>query len=157
MTSPRLRRASTGQALDRLRAIALALPEVFEKRSHGEPTFWVHKRMFAMFASAQNHHGAGRDAVWCKAAHMTQEIVVSRWPDRYFVPPYVGVSGWFGIDLDRRPNWQEVADRLEESYRLVASRRLLAALDGEATDRIDNTGPRSRRAPARTRGRSHVR
>ena len=59
-------------SLDRLRALCLKLPEVFEKRSHGEPTFWVHKRMFASFASAGNHHGAGRDAVWCKAAHMTQ-------------------------------------------------------------------------------------
>ena len=89
-------------------ALSLALPEAFEKISHGEPTFWVHKRMFAMFASARNHHGAGRDAVWCKAAHMTQEMVVSRWPDRYFVPPYVGMSGWFGIYLDRRPNWQRL-------------------------------------------------
>jgi hypothetical protein len=116
-------------ALDRLRETSLALPEAWEKLSHGEPTFWVHKRMFAMFASAGNHHGNGRDAVWCKAAHMTQEMVVSRWPDRYFVPPYVGVSGWFGIYLDRRPNWREVADRLEGSYRLVAPKRLLAALD----------------------------
>jgi hypothetical protein len=31
--------------------------------------------------------------------------------------------------LDRRPNWSEVADRLEGSYRLVAPKRLLAALD----------------------------
>jgi hypothetical protein len=60
---------------------------------------------------------------------MTQEMVVARWPDRYFVPPYVGTSGWFGIYLDRRPKWGEVADRLEGSYRLVAPRRLLAALD----------------------------
>ena len=137
-----------GQALDQLRALSLALPEAFEKRSHGEPTFWVHKRMFATFASARNHHGAGRDAVWCKAAHMTQEMVVSRWPDRYFVPPYVGVSGWFGIYLDRRPNWREVADRLEGSYRLVAPRRLLAALDGEAT----TTHGHAARVPASRRG-----
>jgi hypothetical protein len=130
-------------ALDRLRALSLALPEAFEKKSHGEPTFWVHTRMFASFASARNHHGAGRDAVWCKASHTTQAgaptthaCVVGwrRWssgagPDRYFVPPYVGVSGWFGIYLDRRPNWKEVADRLEGSYRLVAPKRLLAALD----------------------------
>lgn len=116
-------------ALDRIRALSLALPEAFEKMSHGEPTFWVHKRMFASFASAGNHHGAGRDAVWCKASHLTQEMVVSRWPERYFVPPYVGVSGWFGMYLDRRPNWKEVADRLEGSYRLVAPKRLLAALE----------------------------
>jgi hypothetical protein len=117
--------------LERVRTISLALPEAFEKISHGEPTFWVHKRMFAMFASRDNHHGAGRDAVWCKAVHMTQEMVVSRWPDRYFVPPYVGASGWFGIYLDRTPVWKDVADRLEGSYRMVAPRRLLAALDDE--------------------------
>lgn len=58
--------------LDQLRTISLALPEASEKISHGEPTFWVHKRMFASFASARNHHGAGRDAVWCKAVHLTQ-------------------------------------------------------------------------------------
>jgi hypothetical protein len=115
--------------LDRLRTISLALPEAFEKTSHGEPTFWVHKRMFAMFASRHNHHGAGRDAVWCKATHTTQEMVVSRWPGRYFVPPYVGVSGWFGVYLDRNSDWGEVAERLEGSYRMVAPRRLLADLD----------------------------
>jgi hypothetical protein len=116
-------------SLERVRKISLALPEAFEKVSHGEPTFWVHKRMFATFASAGNHHGAGRDAVWCKANPTTQEMVVSRWPDRYFVPPYVGVSGWFGIYLDRKPSWDEVAERLEGSYRMVAPKRLLAALD----------------------------
>jgi len=115
--------------LVRLRSVCLALPEAFEKVSHGEPTFWVHKRMFAMYANAANHHGGGRHAVWCKAAHVTQELVVSRWPDRYFVPPYVGVSGWFGIYLDRTPNWIEVAERLQGSYRLVAPKRLLASLD----------------------------
>ena len=154
MTSVRLRPASAGQALDRLRALSLALPETWEKVSHGEPTFWVHKRMFAMFASARNHHGAGRDAVWCKAVHMTQEMVVSRWPDRYFVPPYCGVTGWFGIYLDRRPDWREVADRLEGSYRLVAPRRLLTALDGEATE---TTHRHAARVSASRRGRSNVR
>jgi hypothetical protein len=145
----RLRPASTDQTLERLRALSLALPEAWEKISHGEPTFWVQKRMFATFANANNHHGAGRDAVWCKASHMTQQMVVSRWPDRYFVPPYVGTSGWFGIYLDRRPNWREVADRLEGSYRLVAPRRLLAALDGEA---VKTTHGHAARVPASRRG-----
>lgn len=58
--------------LTRLRKVCLALPEAFEKVSHGEPTFWIHKRMFAMFADATNHHGNGRHAVWCKAVHVTQ-------------------------------------------------------------------------------------
>jgi len=115
--------------IDRLRTVCLALPEAFEKVSHGEPTFWVHKRMFAMFADAGNHHGKGRHAVWCKATHTTQHMLVSQRPDRYFVPPYAGTSGWFGIYLDEKPDWTEVAQRLEESYRLVAPKRLLAQMD----------------------------
>ena len=111
--------------LERLRRTCLALPEGWEKTSHGEPTFWVAKKMFAMFADAGNHHGGGRHAVWCKATHMTQALLVGRQPDRYFVPPYVGPSGWVGIYLDRSPDWKEVTERLRESYRMVAPKRLL--------------------------------
>ncbi len=111
--------------LARLRKVCLALPEAYEKVSHGEPTFWIRKRMFATFANADNHHGSGRHAVWCKATHMTQSLLVGRSPERYFVPPYVGPSGWVGIYLDRSPDWKEVAERLHESYRLVAPKRLL--------------------------------
>ncbi|HEY6360520.1 MAG TPA: MmcQ/YjbR family DNA-binding protein [Vicinamibacterales bacterium] len=117
--------------IDRLRAVCLSLPETFEKTSHGEPTFWVRKRMFATFADAGNHHGGGRHAVWCKATHMTQQLLVSRSPDRYFVPPYVGPSGWVGIYLGRSPEWREVAERLGESYRLAAPKRLIERMDGE--------------------------
>ena len=61
---------------------------------------WVGKKMFATLASKANHHGAGRDAVWCKATHVTQDLLVARSPERYFAPPYVGASGWVGIYLD---------------------------------------------------------
>lgn len=115
--------------LQRLRRICLALPGAHEKIAWGEPTFRVRDRLFAMYADARNHHGGGRHAVWCKATHLTQDMVVHRAPDRYFVPPYVGPSGWFGIYLDRSPDWGEVADRLREAYRLVAPKRLLAELD----------------------------
>jgi hypothetical protein len=121
--------------IDRLRKICIALPEVYEKTSHGEPTFWVRRKMFAMFADAGNHHGDGRHAAWCKATHVTQDLLVARWPQRYFVPPYVGPSGWVGIYLDHSPDWAEVSDRLRESYRLAAPKRLLAALDDETPSR----------------------
>jgi hypothetical protein len=121
--------------IGRLRKICIALPEAYEKTSHGEPTFWVRKKMFAMFADAGNHHGGGRHAAWCKATHMTQDLLVARWPQRYFVPPYVGPSGWVGIYLDRSPDWAEVSDRLRESYRLAAPKRLVAALDDDTPSR----------------------
>jgi hypothetical protein len=109
--------------LDRLRRICLALPDASEKLSHGEPTFWAGKRMFASFANAANHHGGGRHAVWVKATHATQDLLVTRSPDRYFVPPYVGPSGWVGVYLDRAPDWAEVAERLRSAHELAAARR----------------------------------
>ena len=115
--------------LERLRRTCLALPGAWEKTSHGEPTFWVAKKMFAMFANAENHHGSGRHAVWCKSSPMTQSLLVGRTPDRYFVPPYVGPSGWVGIFLDRSPDWTDVTERLRDAYRLVAPKKALALLD----------------------------
>ena len=118
--------------LPRLRATCLKLPEAYEKLSHGEPTFWAGKKMFASFADAANHHGNGRDAVWVKSTHVTQDMLVSRQPSRYFVPPYVGVSGWVGMYLDGETDWNAVGERLRDGYRLAAPKKLLAALDAAA-------------------------
>src|SRR5690242_16181943 len=65
-----LRRAArmAPRPLVRLRKICLALPEAHEVEAWGEPTFRVRNKLFAMYASGSNHHGAGRHAVWCKAA-----------------------------------------------------------------------------------------
>jgi hypothetical protein len=119
--------------LPRLRKACLALPEAYEKTSHGEPTFWAGKRMFASFADAANHHGNGRYAVWIKSTHMTQDMLVSRWPAQYFVPPYAGPAGWVGIYLDANTDWDAVGERLRDGYRLVAPKKLLAALDAAST------------------------
>jgi hypothetical protein len=128
--------------IERLRKTCLALPEAYEKMSHGEPTFWVGKKMFASFADANNHHGAGRHAVWCKATHLDQDLLISRLPDRYFVPPYVGPSGCVGIYLDRRPAWGDVTERLRESYRLAAPSRLLVTVDAAVSKRTNERQPR---------------
>lgn len=114
--------------LPRLRKICLALPEAHEVEAWGEPTFRVKNKMFAMYADAANHHGGGRGAVWCKAAHGNQELMVQAAPERFFVPPYVGPSGWVGIWLDRGVDWREVAELLSDSYLLVAPKKLAALL-----------------------------
>ncbi len=104
--------------------MCLALPEAHEVRAWGEPTFRVRNKLFAMYAAASNHHGAGRPAVWCKAAPGNQEIMIQANPRRFFRPPYVGPSGWVGIWLDKRVNWSEVTELLRDSYRLVAPKRV---------------------------------
>jgi predicted DNA-binding protein (MmcQ/YjbR family) len=119
---PRPRRSARLDPLPRLRAICLALPEAHEVEAWGEPTFRIRNRIFAMYASADHHHGAGRPAVWCMAGPGNQEFLVRAQPDRFFAPPYVGPSGWIGIYLDRRPRWSEVADLLRDAYTLRAAK-----------------------------------
>jgi predicted DNA-binding protein (MmcQ/YjbR family) len=112
--------------LPRLRKLCLALPEAHEVEAWGEPTFRVRNKLFAMYASPATHHGNGRAAVWCKAAPGNQGLMVRAAPDRFFVPPYVGPSGWIGIWLDGPVDWVELRDLLRDSYTLVAPKRLRA-------------------------------
>jgi hypothetical protein len=116
----------------RLRKICLALPEAHEVEAWGEPTFRVKNKLFAMYASPNNHHGGGRASVWCKAAPGNQSIMVRMAPDKFFAPPYVGPSGWVGIYLSgSKVDWKEVADLMMDSYRLTAPKKLLKQLDDE--------------------------
>jgi hypothetical protein len=120
-------RTMASKPLTRLRKLCLALPEAHEVEAWGEPTFRVRQKLFAMYASPASHHGSGRPAVWCKAAPGNQSLMVRAAPDRFFVPPYVGPSGWVGVWLDKDVDWTELADLLYDSYALVAPKRLLEA------------------------------
>lgn len=114
--------------ITRLRKLCLALPEAHEVEAWREPTFRVRNRIFAMYASASNHHGNGRASVWYKAAPGEQSLRIRREPDRYFNPPYVGKSGWIGMWLDGDVDWDELKDDLRDAYRLVAPKKLSALL-----------------------------
>jgi predicted DNA-binding protein (MmcQ/YjbR family) len=109
----------TAAAIDRLRAICLALPEATEKEAWGDPTFRVRDRIFAM-----PKQGDGRISVWFKAPPGSQEILIGADPERFFAPPYVGPKGWVGMRIDRDPDWEEVGMLVTRSYRLVAPKRL---------------------------------
>ncbi len=55
--------------------------------------------------------------MWVKAAPGNQQLMVRAQPKRFFVPPYVGPSGWVGVWLDGKVDWEELAGLLEDSYR----------------------------------------
>ena len=114
--------------LAQVREICLALPEVTERLSHGAPTWFAGKKSMVMFLD--DHHGDGRLALWVAAPVGVQHDMVEQEPERFFVPPYVGPRGWLGVRLDRSPDWDEVADIIEDAYRVVAIKRLLRQLDG---------------------------
>lgn len=109
-------------AVERLRRIALVLPEVTEKLSHGEVCFFVGKQFVAL---DDHHHGAGHLAFWCPAPPGAQQELIAENPDRFFRPPYVGHRGWVGVRLDDDPDWDEIAEIVRDAYRQVAPKRLL--------------------------------
>ncbi len=111
--------------LERVRRFCAVLPGVTEKLSHGTPTFFVEKDkgVFAMFAD--NHHEDGHLAVWLPVAEGLQSAMIEEEPATYFKPPYVGSSGWIGIELARirddaleahvREAWQLVARKVKKT------------------------------------------
>lgn len=116
--------------LQRLRDLCLALPEVTERLSHGMPSWFVRgKKTFVNLSTG--HHDA-RPSLWCAAPPEAQLAYVSNYPERYFVPPYVGHRGWLGIYLDvDRLDWDVVADHVLDAYKLIAPRRLAEAVAEE--------------------------
>jgi hypothetical protein len=110
------------RAIERVRRICLALPGATEKLAWGEPTFRAGK-MFAMMDT--HHHGADHVAVLVPAEFGVQETLVKADPARYFVPPYVGPSGWVGARIagaGGKPDWKAIEELMEDAYRLIAPR-----------------------------------
>jgi len=116
--------------VERLRRIALALPEATEKVSHGEPSFFCRKQFVAV---DDHHHGADHLAFWCPAPPGAQQELIAEAPERYFRPPYVGHRGWVGVRIDNDPDWDEVAELVRDAYRQVAPKTLVARLDADGS------------------------
>jgi hypothetical protein len=125
---------SKNAALARIRDICMALPGTVERLSHGAPTFFAGgKKTFVMFMD--DHHGDGRLAIWCAAPPGVQATLVDEEPGRFFVPRYVGPRGWVGVRLDVDVDWDEVAGIIDDGFRAVATKRLIAEHDGATRNR----------------------
>src|SRR4051812_45911907 len=88
-----------GTQLRRVRRVCLSMPGAIEKISHGEPTFFTPKRVFAL--SPNNPHDEGPVAAGLPAGPGVQEASIEEEPQIFFRPPYVGSSGWIGVELAR--------------------------------------------------------
>jgi hypothetical protein len=103
--------------LRRIQRICSSLPDATERLSHGEPTFFAGKRVFAMFSN--NHHNDGHVAVLIPAAPGVQEALIASAPRKFYRPPYVGVRGWVGVELDEVKD-DELGQYLTEAWQLIA-------------------------------------
>jgi predicted DNA-binding protein (MmcQ/YjbR family) len=108
--------------------ICLALPEVVNKPfgGHHTPSYRVRDKIFCGTGQV------GRARITFKGAPGSQAALVGSDPERFFVPPYSGPKGWVGAWLDVDQDWDELTELIEESYRLVAPKRLVAQLDARA-------------------------
>jgi phosphoribosylglycinamide formyltransferase-1 len=122
--------------LERVRALALALPETSERESHGSPGWRAGSEKSGKFFAYFNdqHHGSEHVALLVKCGSMDELLdLVEAQPEAYFKPAYYGASGWIGVILNRPGlDWDHVADWLARSWRQVAPKsatRLIDAAD----------------------------
>jgi len=110
------------ELLTRLRSICLPLPECKETASWGNPTFVAGKKQFAVL---DRYHDR-----WCIAfvSHPEKQSALLK-KSGFFAAPYGAKHGWVCRDAEGRVNWKELEALIVDSYRRVALKRMLTALD----------------------------
>lgn len=112
------------QRLNRIASLLDDLPEaVIRPAGERHLALCIRRKSFAYYL--HDHHRDGRVCICCKSTHGQQQACVARGPERYYVPAYLGASGWVSLRLDLpRVNWAEVLTLLIESYRAQAPKLL---------------------------------
>jgi predicted DNA-binding protein (MmcQ/YjbR family) len=106
------------QQLERMRAIAMALPEATEEVTWGtDINFRFRKKIFAF-------PGQG-GSLTVKAER--DELPALLEDDRFVPAPYLARGGWVRMDLTSAPvDWTEISELIITSYCLIAPKRLAA-------------------------------
>jgi predicted DNA-binding protein (MmcQ/YjbR family) len=109
--------------LERLRPLALALPETHEELTWGDhPTFRVRRKIFVIVA-------ADADAITLKADPEEKRALLDTGDPRYYRPAYVDTKGWLGVTLGRGTDWDEIRELVTTSYCLIAPKTLVKKLE----------------------------
>ena len=104
-----------------VKKLALSLPETEERLTWEEPTFRVRNKIFVMFSDRERE-------LWVKSDFDEQRALTQTDPETFFVPPYVGPSGWVGVRI-RTVDRDELSELVTEAWRLTAPKRLVSAFD----------------------------
>jgi predicted DNA-binding protein (MmcQ/YjbR family) len=113
------------RTLQRVRKLCLAFPETSEKLAWGHPTFRVRDKIFATIGVGED---GKRVTMTTKPPPGEQEALLAE-GEPFFFPKYVGVRGWIGFAVNSKTDWKLVAELIEDSYREIASKRVVAQLD----------------------------
>ncbi len=107
----------------RTRQLCLALPGSSEKIAWGHPTFKAGGKMFCAFELI-----GGRPSIAFRLA--SKDVGAALKDVRCFASPY-GRGLWVSIWVDGVVDRKQIATFVERSYRMGATKRLLAALDAD--------------------------
>jgi hypothetical protein len=121
---------------DRIAELALAMPEVTAKESHGSPCFFLRDKKPLCYFHPDGSHGNDRPAIWCRAPEGANDEMSAAEPQRFFrpTPSASGVfASWIGVYLDdtdgHSVDWKEVDAVLRDAYRQIAPKKFIAQLD----------------------------
>ena len=110
--------------VERVRELCLELPEAVEVEAWGRPTFRARKPIFTYLGA----HMERPFSIVVKTDPEEHRALVQ--DDRFYGVPYFDRDHWVGTDLDAPgTDWQLLAELIETSYRQVALKRQLVALD----------------------------
>jgi predicted DNA-binding protein (MmcQ/YjbR family) len=119
------RDAPRPEVLGRVRALCAELPETHETTQFdgSHLAFQAGRKTFVYLAL---------DTVTVKTEPGAATVLLG--DGRFERTPYIGQHGWVTLHLDRGPvAWDEVEDLVVTSYRQVALKRMLRALDAATT------------------------
>ena len=108
----------------RLRLFCMGFPEAAEVEAWGRPTFRAGKKIFTLVGATMN------DPLTFIFKPTPEERLAYLERPAFFSPPYWGPGGWLAAPLGSPDvTWDEVCEIVDTSYRLVALKRQIAALD----------------------------
>ena len=110
-----------GPNVDRLRKLALSLPEATEEITWGDDlNFRVNKKIFLF---------PGQESMTFKADPSERDALLGDAAGRFVPAAYVGRFGWLTMTFGPKPDWDEIRELVVTSYRLIAPKRLAKLLD----------------------------
>ena len=107
--------------LDQLRELCLSYPATSETSSWGHPNFKAGKKVFVAYELIK-----GRASIAFRLPAADVERLLTR--RQFFVTPY-GRGQWVSLWADGAIDWEAVRKLVDRSYRVVALKRMVAALE----------------------------
>ena len=117
---------SRGSTHDKVKAFALSLPGAYEDHPWGETVVKVNKKVFVFLGHEETPAERGM-AVKLMDSHDQALMVPGARPTGYGL----GRAGWVDVPMRKGPPLAVLKDWVEESYRIVAPKKLVAKLDAE--------------------------